>query len=125
VLVHRARKHAAEFELGDLLLDRVGVRRDAGDRGLVVLLGRDLQQLGAVARAFADFVEQLDYGFELGALPAESLRFLLVAPDARILKLAANFFEPLPLDVVVKGTSSGHRPWKQGPAIAGVAALFP
>jgi hypothetical protein len=125
VLVHRAGKHAAELELGDLLLEPVGVRRDAGDRVRVVFLGRDIEQLRAVAGTLGELVEQFDYVLELGALPAESLCFFLVAPDARILELAADFLEPLPLDVVVKGTSSGHPPWKRGPAVAGVVALFP
>jgi hypothetical protein len=43
VLIHRAGKHAAELELGDFLLDRIGVRRNAGDRVRVVFLGRDLE----------------------------------------------------------------------------------
>jgi hypothetical protein len=83
VFVHRAGKHAAELELGDLLLEPVGVRRDAGDCSCIAFLGRDLQQFDAVTGTLGELVEQLDDVLELGALPAERLRLLRVCPRRR------------------------------------------
>jgi hypothetical protein len=81
--VHRAGEHAAELELGDLLLEPVGVRRDAGDRVASSLSSAAISSNSTPSRVrLGELVEQLDDVLELGALPAERLRLLRLVPDA-------------------------------------------
>ena len=45
-----------------------------------------------------------DFGGELGSLSSEFLGFLRLLPDCRIFEFAADFFEPLFLQIVFKET---------------------
>jgi hypothetical protein len=59
-------------------------------------------------------IEDVYHALELGAFLAERLGLVGLVPDGRILEFTPYFLEPLALARVVKGTSSGHPPWRQG-----------
>ena len=107
--IHLAGKHAHQLELPDALLELASVAIDFRVAGLVALGLDELQQLGRLRQAASDLVEFTDRGREPGTLTAEFLRSLRLVPDRRVAELAIEFFQPLALAVVLKGTPSARQ----------------
>jgi hypothetical protein len=74
-----------------------------------VFFAGELVQLGSLVERLRDAVQRGDDDLELGALATEGLRSLGVGPDARVLELSIDLFEPFALDVIVKDTSAKRR----------------
>jgi hypothetical protein len=70
----------------------------------IVFLDGEIEKLRGVAQAGAEAIETADQRVELRALTPELLRLFGSIPDARILELARNFVEPIPLAIVLKDT---------------------
>jgi hypothetical protein len=102
--VHLAREHATELELADALLEAGQVGGDGTDGGRVVLVGRELQQIGGVVEPGVQLLDRDDDGLERGALAAEPLRALRVTPDVGVLELAQDLGQALLPVRVVKDT---------------------
>jgi hypothetical protein len=104
VRVHLAAEHALEFELADLGLDRGQVALDFAGRGFVVLGLGEFEQFDRVADRVGRAVYFVELAGKLGALAAEFLSLVGLLPDRRIFEFAADFLEPLFLQIVFKET---------------------
>ena len=104
VRVHLAAEHALELELADLGLDLRQVALDLAGGGLVVLGLGELQQLDGIGHRAGGRVHLLDLGGEARALLAELLGLLGLLPDGGVFEFAADFLEPLFLQIVLKET---------------------
>lgn len=102
--IHFAMEHALQFELAHAGLEAVGVLLDFGGRGFIVLAFSELEQLGGVGDPFGRAVDFFELGGKLGAFAAQLACFIGVLPDRRVFQLAAYFFEPFLLGVVLKET---------------------
>jgi hypothetical protein len=109
VRVHLAGEHALEFQLLDLRREPAHVALDLGDRALIRLRRREVQQLARIGERGLEPIEAADDLLQLGPLPAELLRPVGLVPDTRLLELALYFLQPLVLVVVIKDTSSESR----------------
>jgi hypothetical protein len=104
VRVHLAAEHALEFELAHLALyGRQLALHFAGGR-LVVLGFGELQQLDGIPYRAAGGVDLFDFAGELGPLAAELLGLVGLLPDGGVFEFAADFLQPLLLQVVLKET---------------------
>ena len=104
VRVHLAAEHALELEFADLGLDLREVALDLAGGGLVVLGLGELQQLDGIGHRAGGRVHLLDLGGEARALLAELLGLLGLLPDGGVFEFAADFLEPLFLQIVLKET---------------------
>jgi len=111
VRVHRIREHPAELEVGDGPGEAGDVVADRGDRRVVAVGARELEELAAVGEPPVEFGERRDDAFELLLLAPELLRLLGIAPDLRVLERAADLLQRLRLQVEVKGTSASRPSW--------------
>ena len=76
---------------------------------LVLVLDGHRDQFRRIGEAAGQAVDGLDDGFELGALLAEPLGTLGVAPDLGLFELAADFGQAVLLFSIVKDTPSRTR----------------
>jgi hypothetical protein len=106
VRVHLARKHALEFELLDVALERREVALDGLRRRLVVLFDGQGQQLAGILQAIGDAIERADDLFQAGALAPQLLGLVRRVPDRGVFQLPAYLGQALALEVVFKETSS-------------------
>jgi hypothetical protein len=104
VRVHLATEHALELELAHFGLDRGQIAFDLERRPLVVFGFGEFEQFDGVADRICRRVDLFDFGGELGSLFSEFLGFFRLLPDRRIFEFAADFFEPLFLQIVFKET---------------------
>jgi hypothetical protein len=81
---------------------------DVARSGFVVLILRELEQLVGVGDGFRGVVELGELGAQACALAAQLLGLVGLVPDAGVFELAADFFEPLFLAVVLKETPSAR-----------------
>jgi hypothetical protein len=102
--VHLAAKHALEFELADLGLDRGQVALDLAGGGFVVLGLGEFEEFDGVADRVGRAVYLAKFAGELGAFAAEFLGLVGLLPDRRIFQFAADFLEPLFFQIVFKET---------------------
>jgi hypothetical protein len=118
-------EHPAELEILDHLRESRDVVAHRGERRVVIVGTRQLEELAAVGKAPVEPGERRDDAFERLLLLAEFLRLLGGVPDLRVLERAADFLERLRLQVEVKDTSasrptgsSGRRAcWRSGSAV--------
>jgi hypothetical protein len=75
----------------------------------VIFCGDEFQQFSGIGQAALQAIETADGGFEFGALFAQFLGTLRVAPNPRLLEFAGYFLETFVLVVVIKDTSSRNR----------------
>jgi len=104
VRVHLAAEHALEFELPNFGFDRGKVTLDLACRALIVLGFGEFEQLRRVAHGAGGRVDLGEFGLEFGTLATELLSLLGLLPDGRIFEFAADFLEPLALQIVFKET---------------------
>jgi hypothetical protein len=97
-------EHALQFQLAHAGFEAVGVFLDFGGSGFVVLAFSEIEQLGGVGDALGGAVDFLELGGELGAFAAQLPCLVGVLPDGGLFQLAAYFFEPFLLGVVLKET---------------------
>jgi hypothetical protein len=109
VRVHLAGKHALELELLDLEAEAIDVSLDVGGRVRVRLDRDQIEELRRVAQGALEAIQATDHLLELGALLAEFLCAVRVAPNAGLLELALYFLQALMLVIVIKDTSSRNR----------------
>ena len=102
--VHLAAEHPLEFELADLAFDRAKVAFDLARRRLVILGFGEFKEFDGVADGTGGAVDCFDFSGELGTLAAEFLGLVGFLPDRGVFEFAADFFEPLFLQVVLKET---------------------
>jgi hypothetical protein len=102
--IHLPREHALEFELLDLRREVLDVVGDRGDRAVVVLAEREIEEVARFAERVGQRADAADDAIEIRALPAEILRALRVVPDGRAFELARDFFEAFGLRIEVKDT---------------------
>jgi hypothetical protein len=106
VRIHLCAEHAGELELAHLALEPSDIALDFPRGGFIVLELGQLEQLCRVAQSVTGAIELIELAGQAGALAAELLGALRLAPDRRILKLAIDLFETFPLAVVLKETPS-------------------
>jgi hypothetical protein len=82
---------------------------DVAEGALVLFFAGEIVELGRLVQRLRDAVQRRDDDLELGTLAAEGLGSLGVGPNARVLELAIDLFEPFALDVIVKDTSAKPR----------------
>ena len=109
VRVERVGEHAAELHGRNLALQLFHVRGNAGQRVVVRLGPRELEELPGVREAAVDARERADDCLEGLLLLAELLGALLVAPDARVAEELLYLGESLLLAFEVKDTSAARR----------------
>ena len=113
VRIHRVVEHPAQLQLGDRVVEALGVVTDRSQGGFVLLFARQFQEfeeaLGLVRSGF----ERFDQRFQLSFLLAKRLCFFGVVPDFRILQRQVGLFE-LPLQVGVVKDTSGVRRYAPG-----------
>src|SRR5580698_8530748 len=102
VRVHRAAKHALEFQPPYAGFECIGFLLDVARRGFVVFALRKLEQLGRVADGGVGAIEFLELCRKPRALFPELLGTLRRAPDSRVFEFAAYFFEAFFFAVVLK-----------------------
>jgi hypothetical protein len=102
--VHRAWKHALEFEPFNIEIQAGGIRFDFRGRAEIPLAGRKLKQLTRIGDAARQPIEAADDLLEPGALAAELLRPVRLVPDAGLFQFARDLLEALVLIVVIKDT---------------------
>jgi hypothetical protein len=86
--------------------ERRGLALDIARGGFVVLTLGELEQLVGVRDGFRGVVELGQLGAQACALATQLLGLVGLVPDARVFELAADFFQPLFLAVVLKETPS-------------------
>ena len=107
--VHLAGKHALELELFDLEAQAIDVCLDVGGRLHVRFVRDQIEEFRRVAQGALEAIQPADHLLELGALLAEFLRAVRVAPNAGLFELALYLLQPLMLVIVIKDTSSKSR----------------
>jgi len=115
VRVHLAAEHALELELAHRGLESARFAFDVARGGLVVLGLGELEELRGIRDRVRRAIEFPDVGGETGALLAEQLRALGIAPDRGVLELAVYFLEALDLAVVLKETPVANGRARRGP----------
>jgi hypothetical protein len=104
VRVHLAAEHALEFELADLGLHRGQIALDLAGGGFVVFGLGKLEEFDRVADRVGRAVDFAEFAGELGAFAAELLGLVGLLPDRRVFEFAADFLQPLFLQIVFKET---------------------
>jgi hypothetical protein len=107
--VHLAGKHALELQLLDFPREPADISLDLGDRAVIRLRRREVEQLARIGERRLEAIEAADDLLQLGSFPPELLRPIGLIPDTRLLELALYFLQPLVLVVVIKDTSSESR----------------
>jgi hypothetical protein len=107
--IHLLVEHALELEAAHSFFERLGVVLDGTRGSFVVLALGQLEQLCGVSNSLARPIYLVYCRREACALTSELLSPLLIGPDAGLLELASNLFEPLLLLVVFKETPEGQR----------------
>ncbi len=102
--VHLAGEHALELEARDRGLDLADVRLHGAHHALVGVRLGEFEQLGGFVEPGLQLVEGADDRLELGALTAEFLGAVGLAPDGRILEFPQHLGQALAAALVVKGT---------------------
>jgi hypothetical protein len=82
---------------------------DVARGGFVVLAFGELQQLVGVRDGFRGGIELGELGAQARALAAQLLGLVGLVPDGGVFELAADFFQPLFLAVVLKETPSASQ----------------
>jgi len=95
-----------EFELGNRLFELRDVRLQCGERRVVALGARQLEELFAVLDAARKRAQRFDDLVEVLFFLAEILGPLLIVPDRRVLELPGDDFETFALGLEVKDTSA-------------------
>jgi hypothetical protein len=98
-----------ELELLDLEAEAIDVSLDVGSRVHVRLVRDQIEEFRRVAQGALEAIQPADHLLELGALLAEFLRAVRVAPNAGLFELALYFLQALMLVIVIKDTSSKSR----------------
>jgi hypothetical protein len=91
VCIHLAAEHALEFQAAHIRLERPDVTLDGAGGGFIALQLGELEQLRGIAQRRADAVELLELGGQARTLAPQLLGPRGVAPDRRVLELAADF----------------------------------
>jgi hypothetical protein len=91
VRIHLAAEHALEFQAAHVGLERADIALDRAGGRLVALELSELEQLRGIAERGADAVELLELGRQARTLAPQLLGPRGVAPDRRVLELAADF----------------------------------
>ena len=104
--VHRVRKHAAEFEIGDTRLDLARIVFDRFERGVVLFVLGHLEQFKQIVGLRVDFLQRDHHAVEQLLLLAEFLSARLIVPDRGVFQRYVHFFELRCLVIVVKDTSA-------------------
>jgi hypothetical protein len=92
-----------------LAFERGRFALDVARGGFVVLALGELEQLVGVGDGFRGVVELGELGRQTCALASQLLGLVGLVPDAGVFELAADFFQPLLLAVVLKETPSASR----------------
>ena len=104
VRIHRARKHASEFELAHSLLKARRIGLDALHRLSVIFLDGEIEELAGIAQPRVEAIECSDQRIELRPFAPELLGPFRCVPDAGILELTRYFVESVFLLLVLKDT---------------------
>jgi hypothetical protein len=104
VRIHLAAEHALQLEVSHFVFEGSGVALDVTDGGFVVLALGQFQQLFGIRDALAGGIELGELGRQARAFAAQLLGLVGLVPDAGVFELAADFFQPLLLAVVLKET---------------------
>jgi hypothetical protein len=91
VCIHLAAEHALELQAAYLRLERAGIALDRAGGRLIALQFGQLEQLRGIAQRGAGAVQLLELGGQARALAPQLLGPRRVAPDRRVLELAADF----------------------------------
>jgi len=105
--VHLAREHAAKFEVRHLDLIVAQVAHHGGNR-LIVLLGhRQIQQFPGFVETGIQFSQGQHHRLQGGALASQGLGQLGPAPDIRLFEFPLDLDQTLGFVIEVKDTPSG------------------
>jgi hypothetical protein len=104
VRIHFAREHALEFHARNLAFEAGHVGFDRADGAFVGLGFRQVEEFRGLGDPDVQAIERTDDRLELGALAAEFLGTLRLAPDRGILEFAQDLRQSLALALVVKDT---------------------
>jgi hypothetical protein len=96
------------------LFETAEIRYDVVYSVGIVFVDRELQQLGGIVEAGAEFVQGENHVFQPRTLLAKRLCALRIIPDIGLLEFAPDFRQPFRLVVVVKGTSSTQSSVRRG-----------
>jgi hypothetical protein len=91
---------------------------EAAQRGLIVFLARDVEQLFRIANAVCELLQGRYDAFQRLALLAEILRALGIVPDVRVFRELRDLAQPDLLLVEVKDTSAARRRDSRRPSAA-------
>jgi hypothetical protein len=100
------REHAAEFKLLDGCRQIKEVDFDGLERGVILFIPREIEQILQVARFAVDGSKGQDDVLNLALFPPEFLSARGVAPCRRVFERAVDFFKLRRLGFVVKDTSA-------------------
>jgi hypothetical protein len=91
-VIDRPRQHAAQLGLPDAKLDGVDLALELGQHRLVVVAGRELEQLARVGEISRQLLDRADLLFDFRALAQDFLRLGGVVPEVRIAGLCVELF---------------------------------
>ncbi len=97
-------EHAAEFEFGNALVERVDIGRYRIDRVFIALFDGHFEQVGAVAQASGELIHVEHDALEQCAFLTQRLGALLIVPDVRVFEFAQDLGQAFFLAFVVKDT---------------------
>jgi hypothetical protein len=104
VRIHLAAEHALQLEVPHLAFEGGRVTLDVARGRFVVLALGQLQQLFGIGDALASGVELGELRRQARPFAAQLLGLVGLVPDAGVFQLAADFFQPFLLAVVLKET---------------------
>jgi hypothetical protein len=104
VRIHLAAEHALQLEVSHLAFEGSRIALDVARGRFVVLALGQLQQLLGVGDALARRVELGELDRQARPFATQLLRLVRLVPDTGVFQLAADFFQPLLLAVVLKET---------------------
>ena len=102
--IGRVVEHAAEFQRGDVFFQRGDVGLHGGERIVVVLLARHLEQFGGVLQTGCHTIEHQHHVFQRLAFAAQFLGARGVVPDIGGFRQTDYFLETILFVIVVKET---------------------
>ncbi len=108
-------EHAAEFQIHQLLLQRLGFSLGLVEGLFVFTFDGQRNQHLHIFGTLSQSIDGGDHGFQRSALLAQRLSPLGLIPDIGLFQLGAYFFQTLFLGVIVKGTPSEARSVQTAP----------
>ncbi len=108
VRIQRIVEHALEFQLADLLGQRLDVDFDRGQRSIVRVGARHFEQFRGIAQVSAQSREATDHILQRFFLAAQFLCAFGIVPDLGVFERLGNFGQALLFGIDVKDTSAGR-----------------